>query len=191
MKQRPHIPSNAACVESYPHSLLGQHIEIVAMSLQSGARPVMIVFDTKSRSRQKRRSKLRKPMTTSAPQRFAFISVSHPQNQDEDCRRLIKTHVMQHVQRQAEAIRAKSAAEVAIEVSTLEDQSFSELHVCREGGRISDPPRALLANVIDFPIQMRPYMLQLLHKCGHNETFYDKSVASAMLMSLSIGQTQY
>ena len=160
------------------------------MDLQPGVRPVMIVFDTKLRSRQNRRPKLRKPMMASPPPRFAFIHVSHPEDQDENCRRLIKTHVMHNVQRQAKTLRAEGRAHAAIEIPLLENESFRETRVCHEASRIKHSLRAPPLRNIIFPIQMQPYMLKLLYECASNDTFCDKSGARAMLMSLLTCQMQ-
>ncbi len=128
--------------------------------------PMVMVFDSKARHRRKHRPKLKKPKTTLSPPAFTFINVSHPDEDNEDCRRLIKTHVMQSVLRRAEKLEARSMPNIHSELSMPEDEPSKNIHVQSTTWSMENSPRAPPSSLIVFPVQMQPYMPRLLINCA-------------------------
>lgn len=134
--------------------------------LDAKVQPMIMVFDSKARHRQKRRPKLKKPKTIASAPAFAFINVSQLGEEDEDSRRLIKTHVMQNVLRRAEKQEAKSNPDTPPESSMPENEFFKRTCVRQTTQSMENLPQAPVSNLIVFPVQVQPYMLRLIHNCA-------------------------
>lgn len=129
--------------------------------------PMMIIFDSKPRQRQKRRPKLKKLKTMASAPVFTFIKVSRPDEDDEDSRRRIKTHVMQNVLRRAEKQEAKSKPDTPSDLSIPENESIGGICVRQRAQSMQNSPRAPPSNLIPFPVQVQPYMRKLIHNCAY------------------------
>lgn len=127
-------------------------------------RPTILIFDSKPQHAQRRVSKVKKP--TSAAPSFAFIQISQAEKVNEDERRIIKTHAMQHVLYRKQGLTGKLKSlskHVAYESGPFEK---SDAHGSTGlNGSIRSNPQAPPSNLLTFPIQTQPYMLRLLHNC--------------------------
>lgn len=162
----------SASVMSLP---LGIHQDNGYQSPSSNVRPVVIVFDSNSRHRHKRRPKLKMARAIASPQTFAFINISQPDREDEDSRRLIKTHVMQNFLQRAEKQNTRSKVVTVFELSTPKDDSLKSICACPAFRSTENSPQAPPSNLIILPIQMQPYMLKSMHDCASNCLFYSLS----------------
>lgn len=146
------------------NSLLG-HLQDERRGLRNAkVQPMIMVFDSKARQ-QKPRSKPKKPKTIAYAPVFAFINVSRPGAEDEDSRRLIKTHVMQDVLRRAETQEAKNKPHLPTELSVLENEPLRRIYVRQTTPSTDDLPQAPPSNLVVFPVEAQPYMRRLIHNC--------------------------
>lgn len=124
--------------------------------MPQAAEPVIIVFDSRSqKQRRKHDRKYAKLPTTLPTKSFAFINTSDMHGQDEDSRRLIKTHAMQDVLRR----RSQKLSRPQME---SEDNSVA----AQDATPISrSSPHAPLSSCLIFPIKTEPYMHKLIHNC--------------------------
>jgi len=121
--------------------------------------PMIMIFDSKPRT--SRRSHSAKTKTKSAvSQSFAFINVTKPSEEDEDARKLIRTHVMRDRNRQG---RQKSTSASSTRSPTLAGNDIP--YEFYPPLVIPSQASALGPAFVDFPIQMQPYMHRLLHQC--------------------------
>lgn len=125
--------------------------------------PMIMIFDSKPRgSRASRRSRSTKDKTKSAvPQSFAFINVTKPNEEDEDARKLIRTHVMQN-RNWREQQKSSSASSTGTQ--TFSGKDVDVLSECNPTLVLPSQAPTVGPAFGDFPIQMQPYMHRLLYR---------------------------
>jgi hypothetical protein len=127
--------------------------------------PIVVVFDSKSRPGRGRHITLNKPRKTTSRPEFVFINVSYPGQSDEDSRRLVKTHVMRNVLQRAEEQEATNKENTTCAVFTRQNEKPQNIYDhTAPWANLTSPPVAL-SNIIYFPVEMQPYMPDLLHNC--------------------------
>ena len=131
--------------------------------------PMIMIFDSKPRRpRSSRRSysAKEKPRTV-APQSFAFINVTRPDEEDEDARKLIRTHVMRDLhrrERQMSSSGLKVLPRASITWQTSSGNNFRPQNILSIA--IPPQPPADGSAFVVFPVQMKPYMRNLIHQCA-------------------------
>jgi hypothetical protein len=132
--------------------------------------PMIVVFPSKPRRpRAARKSGSAKDKArTARAQSFTFINVTKPDEEDENSRQLIRTHVMKDFR-----ARAREKQKSGSGLNAL-PQASNERQAClgNDGSAQDDASRtpALPAPAAGpdpavFPVQMQPYMRRLIHQC--------------------------
>lgn len=128
------------------------------------SQPTVLIFDSKAQHARKRAPIAKK--SRPCPSSFAFI-ISQDDKLNDDDRRLVKTHAMQHVleKKQRSAITIDTLSDYhALENEPLEHTFTPGSTPSNESSTSS--PQAPPSNLIIFPIETQPYMLRLIHNCA-------------------------
>ena len=128
--------------------------------------PTILIFDSKPQPAQRRGSRAKRPRSAAFAPSFAFIHVSQDDKENEDDRRLIKTHAMQYVLSKKQRVTGK--LEPLSEYSALDNEQPEDIYApgsAETTGSAGSSPHAPPSNLITFPIQTQPYMLRLIHNC--------------------------
>lgn len=137
--------------------------------------PMIMIFNSKPRRpRTSRRSYSAKEKPgTVASQSFAFINVTRPDEENEDDRKLIRTHVMQDLQRRERQKSYSGVKEFPPASAVIQKPSGRKvLSLNTISCAIPPQPSSDGSSFVVFPVHVELCSRGLIHQCKHTLMYY-------------------